>query len=120
MYERRHEMLLPRPLFYRRLARQVGLAAGVLLASLLAGMAGYRHFESLSWIDAFANASMILSGMGPLGELKTSGGKIFAGLYALFSGVIFLTAFSLVLAPILHRAMHHFHRDPDEGKREHN
>jgi hypothetical protein len=109
MYEHRSKPLLPRPKFYRRLARSVAIGLAVVLGSLLIGMAGYHVFENLGWIDAFANASMILSGMGPLGELKTSGGKIFAGCYALFSGVAFLTSVGVVFAPIFHRFLHKFH-----------
>ncbi len=77
-------------------------------------MAGYRHFEGMEWIDAFASASMILSGMGPLTPLQTSGGKLFAGLYALYSGLSLIAATSLILAPIVHRALHHFHLEPDK------
>lgn len=77
--------------------------------SLLIGMVGYHCFEKLPWVDSFANASMILSGMGPLGEMKTTGGKIFAGCYALFSGVAFLTSVGVVFAPIYHRFLHKFH-----------
>lgn len=72
-------------------------------------MAGYAHFEGLSAVDAFLNASMILSGMGPVATLSTTGGKIFAGCYALVSGIVVVAATSLLLAPILHRVLHHFH-----------
>lgn len=109
MYENRSKPLLPRPLFYHRLARSGTLALALIGGSLLIGMAGYHIFENLGWIDSFANASMILSGMGPLGELKTSAGKIFAGCYALFSGVAFLTSVGLVFAPVFHRFLHKFH-----------
>ncbi len=116
MYERSYEPLLPRREFYRRLARNALLAAGVLLVSLLIGVLGYHHFEHMDWIDAFANASMILSGMGPFGELTTSGGKIFAGIYALFSGVVLLTTIAVFLAPVVHRFMHIFHLEEDDAK----
>ena len=72
-------------------------------------MAGYHFLERLPWLDAFLNASMILSGMGPVGELKTTAGKIFAGCYALFSGVAFLTSIGLIFAPVFHRFLHKFH-----------
>jgi len=81
----------------------------VILASLLAGMAGYAYFESMSLLDSFDNAAMILSGMGPLTPLRTDGGRIFAGVYALYSGVVLLFAMGLIMAPILHRVLHHFH-----------
>ena len=79
------------------------------LCGLLIGMAGYSYFEGMSFPDAYVNAAMILSGMGPLGELKTTAGKIFAGSYAIFSGLIIVIATSFVLAPIFHRVLHHFH-----------
>jgi hypothetical protein len=113
MYENRFKPLLSRDKFYHRLARSIGLGLTVVGCSLLIGMLGYHVFEHLGWIDAFANAAMILSGMGPLGELKTSGGKIFAGCYALFSGVAFLTSFGLVFAPVFHRFIHKFHLETD-------
>jgi hypothetical protein len=80
----------------------VGLSLGV-------GMAGYHYFEGLAWIDAFANAAMILSGMGPLNPMQTWGGKLFAGLYALYSGLVLIAATTIILAPIVHRLLHHFH-----------
>jgi hypothetical protein len=78
-------------------------------AGLAIGIAGYAGFEGMSFIDAFVNAAMILSGMGPLGELKTTAGKIFAGSYAIFSGLIIVIATGFVLAPIFHRVLHRFH-----------
>lgn len=85
------------------------LAVGFIAVALGIGMMGYHVFESMGWVDSFANASMILSGMGPLGELKTTAGKIFAGCYALFSGVAFLTSIGVVFAPVFHRFLHKFH-----------
>ena len=79
-------------------------------------MLGYHTFEHLSWLDAFANASMILSGMGPLGELKTSAGKLFAGCYALFSGLAFISAIGVVGAPIFHRFIPRFHLEADSQR----
>ncbi len=109
MFERRHEPLLPRREYYRRVARYGLIAATLLATGLLVGMAGYHFIVGLSWIDAFANASMILSGMGPLDPIKTSAGKLFAGLYAIFSGVAFLTTVAVLIAPVVHRALHRFH-----------
>jgi len=114
MFEPRFKPLLPRDKFYHRLARSAAISFTLIGASLLIGMAGYHVFENLGWIDSFANASMILSGMGPLGELKTSGGKIFAGCYALFSGVMFLTSVGVVFTPIFHRFIHKFHLEEDK------
>ena len=91
------------------------VAATLLIAlSLWGGMAGYHYFEKMEWIDAFANASMILSGMGPFGELKTSGGKLFAGFYALYSGLALIAVVGILFAPIVHRALHRFHLKTDE------
>ncbi len=111
MFERRHDPLLPRPAYVRRLARHALIAGGILLAFLGLGMAGYRCFERMEWLDAFANAAMILSGMGPLAPLTTAAGKLFAGIYALFSGVVFLTTVGILLAPVVHRALHKFHAE---------
>lgn len=73
------------------------------------GMAGYHYFEEMNWVDAFENAAMILSGMGPVSTLQTDPSKIFAGCYALFSGLMFITVTGIVLAPVAHRALHKFH-----------
>src|ERR1041385_5591227 len=109
MYEHRTSPLLPRRKFFRRVAQSAVFAALIIGGSLVVGMAGYHCFEHLSWLDSFANASMILSGMGPLSPVQTSAGKIFAGCYALFSGVAFLTSIGVVFAPIAHRFLHKFH-----------
>ena len=109
MYEHRSKPLLPRRKFYTRVARNAALAMALIVVALAIGMIGYHVLESMNWVDSFANASMILSGMGPLGELKTTAGKIFAGCYALFSGVAFLSSIGLVFAPLFHRFLHKFH-----------
>lgn len=80
-----------------------------MLGSLLIGMAGYASFEGLPWLDAFLDAAMLLGGMGPVESPRTDGGKLFAGLYALYAGLVFLVATGVVLAPILHRLLHKFH-----------
>jgi hypothetical protein len=82
--------------------------------SLIGGMIGYHYLEGMGWIDAFANASMILSGMGPLGTLQTWGGKLFAGLYALYSGLALVLATGIVFAPVVHRMLHRFHLEDDK------
>jgi hypothetical protein len=87
----------------------MGIAVSVVLASLGAGMVGYHTLEDLPWIDSLVNASMILGGMGPVDQLHTSGGKIFASFYSLYSGIVFLVASGLIVAPIFHRFLHHFH-----------
>jgi len=85
----------------------------VVFFALGIGMVGYHHFEKMSWIDSFANAAMILSGMGPLGPLATNAGKLFAGFYALFSGLVFIVVTGILLAPAAHRLMHRFHTESE-------
>jgi hypothetical protein len=85
------------------------MALLIVLASLAVGMGGYHAFEGLSWIDAFVNAAMILGGMGPVNELHTTVGKLFAGFYALYSGIVFLVVAGVLFAPVVHRFFHHFH-----------
>jgi hypothetical protein len=89
------------------------LAYLLVAVALFIGMFGYHVYENMSWVDAFANASMILSGMGPLTTLVTTGGKLFAGFYALFSGLVFIVIIGVIFAPILHRFLHKFHLDED-------
>jgi len=79
-------------------------------------MLGYQRYEGMSWVDAFVNAAMILGGMGPVGELHTSDGKIFAGCYALYCGLILIASISIILAPIVHRFFHHFHAEIESDK----
>jgi hypothetical protein len=107
--EHKGEKLLSRVAFLKRLAGYAGFAFLIVLGSLAIGMCGYHYLESLSWLDAFLNAAMILGGMGPVNELHTSIGKLFAGCYALFSGLIFLVVAGTVFAPVAHRIMHRFH-----------
>ncbi len=116
MFEHRTQTLLPREQFHRRVRNCALLSFGILLAALSIGMTGYHFFEGLDWVDAFVNAAMILSGMGPVSQLNTNGGKIFAGCYALFSGLVFITAVGILLAPLAHRALHKFHLE--SGKRD--
>ena len=91
------------------MAIAIGLWMGLTLAGLAIGMAGYAFFEGMSFADAYVNAAMILSGMGPVQELKTTAGKFFAGSYAIFSGLIIVLAAGFILAPIFHRVLHRFH-----------
>jgi hypothetical protein len=108
-YEHRGERLLTRKAFARRLLLHAAAAGVVVLGSIAIGMAGYAHFEGLSWLDAFLNASMLLGGMGPVESPATPMGKLFAGCYALYSGLVFLILAGIVLAPVLHRILHRFH-----------
>jgi hypothetical protein len=111
MFEHQAEPLLPRAAFFRRLVRHGVIALLIVLASLVVGMVGYHIFEGFSWIDAFVNAAMILGGMGPVNELHTTVGKLFAGFYALYSGIVFLVVAGVLFAPVVHRFLHHFHLD---------
>ena len=115
-FETKHQPLLNRAAFFRRLARNFGVSAGLIGGSLFAGMIGYHLFEGLAWIDAFANASMILSGMGPLDAPKTSGGKLFAGCYALYSGLALILAAGILFTPVVHRLLHRFHLEVEKEK----
>lgn len=114
VYEHRTDRLLPVRDFIDRLLRHAGLASIVIAGSLLVGIFGYHWIAGYGWIDAFLNAAMILGGMGPVGTLDTNAAKIFAGLYALYAGLVFLVAAGIVLAPLFHRVMHKFHLDDDE------
>jgi len=105
--------LLPRVKFIRRVLAHGLLAAGVLGTALGIGVVGYHLTEDMPWLDALLNASMILSGMGPVSELHTSGGKLFASFYALFSGVMFLASAGLVIAPLAHRLLHWLHLESE-------
>jgi hypothetical protein len=113
-WERRGHALLPMGAFLRRVAFNLFLGFGLVGASLVAGMWGYAHFEGMDRTQSFLNASMILSGMGPVDELHTHGGTIFAGWYAIYSGVAVLAIAGLVFAPLLHRLLHHFHADEQD------
>lgn len=108
-FEHRSHPVASRRKFVQRMMRAIGLWMVLTLAGLGIGMAGYAYFERMSVADAYVNAAMILSGMGPVGELKTTGGKIFAGCYAILSGLIIVIATGFVLAPIFHRVLHRFH-----------
>ena len=109
MFEHHSEPLLSRWTFAVRFGRNFLAGIGIILGSLVIGMIGYQRLESMTWTDAFLNASMLLSGMGPISAPRTESGKLFAGLYALYSGFIVLFASGIVFAPVLHRLFHKFH-----------
>jgi hypothetical protein len=115
-FEGKREPLISRAAFARRLARNFGAVSILIGVSLAVGMAGYAGFEGMSGVDAFVNAAMILSGMGPLSPLQTVGGKLFAGFYALYSGLALVLASAMVLAPVVHRLFHHFHLEEENAK----
>lgn len=104
-----HAALLPTHVFLGRIARNLCMAFIMILMALGIGMWGYHHYEKMSWVDAYVNAAMILSGMGPLGTLSTDGGKIFAGTYALFSGLFFILIVGVIIAPIANRFFKKIH-----------
>lgn len=112
-FEARHQPLAGRSIFARRLARNTLWGLAFLIAGLIIGMAGYAAFEGMGLVDAFVNAAMILSTMGPMQPLTTTGGKVFAGIYALLSGVFIFAIAGTVLAPVFHRMMHKFHLQDD-------
>ena len=109
MYEHKSSKLLPKRQFYLRVAYHGGLSFLIVIVSLGIGILGYHFFESLNWTDSLLNASMILAGMGPVHEVNTEAGKIFASFYALFSGIIFLVIAGVLFTPIYHRFIHKFH-----------
>ncbi len=114
MFERRRERLLPRHLFIKRLVKYGAVSFGLAAVSLLIGILGYRQLEGMSWLDAFVNAAMILGGMGPVGELHTRAGKLFAGCYALYCGLIVVISMGILIAPVFHRFLHLFHLEVSE------
>jgi hypothetical protein len=113
MFERRSDPLLGRRQFVGRMLRSLAAATLVVVASLAMGTAGYHYLGSLTWIDALLNAAMILTGMGPVNPMVSVAGKLFATFYALYSGIVFLAATAILLAPVIHRMLHQFHV-PDE------
>jgi hypothetical protein len=119
MFEHRSQPLLSPRLYVRRLARSALFGLGLVAPSLVIGMLGYRFFEHLSWIDAFLDSSMLLGGMGPVHTPVTDPGKLFAGMYAIFCGLIVILVAGIMIAPMVHRAMHRFHlaQDEDEAPR---
>jgi hypothetical protein len=108
MYERKHQPLASTRMFVRRMMRHLFIGFSIIFISLLIGMYGYHHFEGMDWVSSYENAAMILSGMGPVDPLLTVNGKIFAGTFALFSGIIFLIVIAIFVAPLFHRFFHKF------------
>lgn len=111
MFEHRSKPLLHPRQFALRMLRHAAVALGLLGLSLAIGMAGYVYFEALALEDAFLNAAMLLGGMGPVNAPQTVGGKLFAGCYALYAGLVFLVSAAVFLSPLVHRAFHQFHWD---------
>jgi hypothetical protein len=117
MFEHRSKPLLQWTEFIKRMMFFAFLSSGFVMFSLFAGMIGYRIFEKFSWVDAFVNAAMLMGGMGPVNELHTDAGKIFAGAYSLYCGLVFIIAVGFLVAPVFHRFLHKFHLEADETSR---
>jgi len=115
-YEHVSQPVAQLPRYLRRQLRSLGIGMVLVLIALLAGMVGYHRLVALSWIDSFLNASMILSGMGPIAAPTTDAGKIFAGVYALFSGIAVLAIAGVIVAPLVHRFLHRMHADADDSR----
>lgn len=116
MYESKNEPLLSNSSFVRRIAIHFGITLVLLVFSLGLGISGYVLTEGMSVLDAFLNSAMLLGGMGPVDDLKTTAGKLFAGFFALYAGLLFVICAGLVLSPVLHRVLHYFHvSDQDDG-----
>ena len=111
MYESRRQTPLARTKFLRRLLGHAAMVFGLLVVSVGIGMAGYMGFEHLAWDDAFLNTAMLLGGMGPVDPPRSEGGKLFAGLFALYAGLVFIATAALLFAPFAHRLLHRFHWD---------
>lgn len=111
MFEHRHQKIAPPHVFIKRLFGYIAGAILLILLSLFIGIAGYHYLAGLSWVDSLLNASMILGGMGPVNMLTTANAKIFASLYALFSGLVFIAVIGIIFSPIVHRMLHRFHVD---------
>jgi len=108
-YEHKHQKIAPPRVFVRRMAVHIGIVILLMLAALSIGILGYHVFADLSWLDSLLNASMILGGMGPVDTLTSAGAKVFASVYAIFSGLVFIVVMGIVFAPIMHRVLHKFH-----------
>ena len=115
MYEKVSKPVIPRRQFRSRLARSLLLGSSMIVVSLMIGMAGFMHyFPKMDWADAFVNASMLLSGMGPLAQPETTAAKLFSGIYALFAGLMLVMTTGVIFAPLVHRFLHLMHSDADE------
>ena len=115
IYERRNDELAPVPVFIRRVIGSLGIALCLIAIALSIGISGYHFIAGFDWIDSLLEGSMILGGMGPIRELPNDTAKIFAALYALFSGLIFIALMGIILSPVAHRIMHKFHVDDEDA-----
>jgi len=115
MYEHRKQPLASKATYYQRVLKNVLAAVLIMAVCLVIGIIGYHYWGEAGWIDSLHNASMILSGMGPVIEIKSTGGKIFSSIYALFSGVVFITNVGIILSPALHRLYHRLHLEDQQN-----
>ena len=111
MFEHRSEPVMPGHRFALRLLRHLLISGAIVAISLVVGVAGYEHFEHLDLRDSFLNAAMLLGGMGPVDTQLSAAGKVFAGVYALYAGLVFIVAAGVLLAPLVHRILHSVHCD---------
>lgn len=109
IYEHKSKPLAPLKVYYRRILRNLLIASLIIFLCLIIGILGYHFTANIGWLDSLHNASMILSGMGPVVNIETASGKWFSSFYALFSGVVFITNISFILAPAAHRFFHRLH-----------
>lgn len=109
MYEHKRQPLASKKTYYKRVAWSIFLATVILIVCLCIGILGYHYSDNVPWLDSLHNASMILSGMGPVVTINSDAGKWFSSMYAIFSGVVFITNIGLILAPALHRLIHRLH-----------
>ena len=117
MFEQKHHKLAPVSVFMRRMAVYLGVVMLLIIGVLCIGIAGYHWLAGLHWVDALLNASMILGGMGPVNPLTNTGAKVFASVYALFSGLVFIAIMGILFAPMMHRLLHTFHMEDNEFKK---
>lgn len=114
MYEQKKHSPISTKRFLKRMLLHAAAALTLLFLSIIIGMVGYEHYEQLSWRSAFLNTAMLLGGMGPVDAPLSDEGKLFAGIYALYAGLVFIIVAGLILAPIVHRIMHKFHWGQEE------
>lgn len=113
MYEHKKQKLAPLSTYYHRILKSIMIASLIMIFCLLIGLLGYHYTDNIPWLDAMHNASMILSGMGPVVDINSTGGKWFSSFYALFSGVVFITNIGIILAPAIHRLLHSLNLEED-------
>jgi hypothetical protein len=117
-FESKRQRPIPRRHFYRRLGKSFVIGMALLSVGLFIGVVGYRFLAPMTWIDALLNASMILAGMGPVDDLHNDTAKVFASLYAIFSGVMFISVMAVILSPAVHRLLHKFHAETEEDEKD--